>query len=193
MNLGHVTAVAVGIAVACGATVSLAQYGSRGAEEAAQAAPGATDAPASPAPPAAGGGAAGPIGDMGAVLTAGLLETPGCLGVETAGTGSGKNVIFAFFKDKQAALAWYHSPTHTRFRKMMPVTNEGHVPMAHVPDGVPVMALASISFQGEPALKDSPIPFSEISIELYTPLTGGLNVGGGFSPDSFRALVKEPE
>ncbi|MDT4898958.1 MAG: hypothetical protein QOH25_4035 [Acidobacteriota bacterium] len=36
-------------------------------------------------------------------LVAGLKATPGCLGVETARTDSGKSVIFAWFEDKKAA------------------------------------------------------------------------------------------
>lgn len=176
--------IVIGIAVACGAAVALAQYGSTNSIPAANA-PEQT-----PAPAAADNG---PPPDMGAILMKGLKETPGCLGVEAAGTSSGKQVIFAFFQDKAAAMAWYDSPVHTKFRRMMPLPANDREPMENVPDGVPVMAVASISFKGEPAMKDSPIPFSQIAIELYTPLTGGININGGFSPDEFRALVKEPE
>src|SRR5436190_9940646 len=45
-------------------------------------------------------------------LVAGLKATQGCLGVETARTSSGKNVIFAWFEDKKAALRWYTSKMH---------------------------------------------------------------------------------
>ena len=38
-------------------------------------------------------------------LTAALKATPGCLGIGTAMTESGKQVIFAWFENKQAALA----------------------------------------------------------------------------------------
>jgi hypothetical protein len=37
-------------------------------------------------------------------LVAGLKATSGCLGVETAQSSSGKNVIFAWFEDKKAAI-----------------------------------------------------------------------------------------
>src|SRR5262245_20565099 len=46
-----------------------------------------------------------------------LKASPGCLGVETAKTGSGKQVIFAWFEDKKAALKWYHSDTHQQLMK----------------------------------------------------------------------------
>jgi hypothetical protein len=36
-----------------------------------------------------------------------LRATAGCPGVETAQTTSGKQVIFAWFEDKKAALAGY--------------------------------------------------------------------------------------
>src|SRR5690242_18679538 len=45
-------------------------------------------------------------------LVGGLKETPGCLGVETARTASGKACIFAWFEDKKALLGWYYSKMH---------------------------------------------------------------------------------
>jgi hypothetical protein len=36
-----------------------------------------------------------------------VKASPGCLGVATAMTTSGKRLIFAWFEDKKAALAWY--------------------------------------------------------------------------------------
>src|SRR5438128_12610535 len=48
----------------------------------------------------------------------GALEAiPGCLGPEAARTESGKEVIFAWFEDKQAVLRWYHSQIHKRTRR----------------------------------------------------------------------------
>lgn len=147
---------------------------------------GATPAPAAPQAPAEG---QLPRGDMGSMLVKGLKETPGCLGVESGKLDSGKHVIFGFFKDKQAAMAWYHHPMHQRMQDLvMPDRDKTRTPMADVPDGVPVIAVASLMPSDKPVVNGSKIPFSQISIELYTPLTGGLNIGGGFSPDDFRAL-----
>ena len=42
----------------------------------------------------------------------GTPASPGCLGVEVAKTASGKSVIFAWFEDKKAALAWYKNDVH---------------------------------------------------------------------------------
>ncbi len=45
-------------------------------------------------------------------LAGGLKSTPGVLGVELAKTVSGKQVIFAWFENKQAVLNSYYSGTH---------------------------------------------------------------------------------
>src|SRR5262245_24256612 len=52
-------------------------------------------------------------------LVAGLKATPGCLGVELARTQSGKQAIFAWFENKQAALKWYYSTTHQTAMHML--------------------------------------------------------------------------
>jgi hypothetical protein len=39
-------------------------------------------------------------------LIAMLKNTPGCLGVEAARTMSGKQVLFAWFENKQAVVIW---------------------------------------------------------------------------------------
>jgi hypothetical protein len=128
---------------------------------------------------------------IGKKLLEGLKATPGCLGVETAATQSGKRVVFAFFENKKAAEKWYYSPVHQALMDMVaPDRNKKHKPMAGVPDDVPVMALASISFGGKPAYEKSKLPFSQIAIELYTPLSGGLNIGGGFAPEKFLELKR---
>ncbi|HRK32082.1 MAG TPA: antibiotic biosynthesis monooxygenase [Tepidisphaeraceae bacterium] len=112
-----------------------------------------------------------------------IRNTPGCLGVEAARLQSGKFAIFAFFKDKEAAKAWYYDPAHKQaMQRMMPdaVPPDGHEPMSDVPAGVPVLAAATIT---PPAAGQQGLP--QISIELYTPLSGGLRVGGGFAPEGF--------
>src|SRR5262245_58325955 len=50
-------------------------------------------------------------------LIAALKAVPGCLGVETAKTGSGKQVIFAWFEDRKAVLKWYYSDAHQQVMK----------------------------------------------------------------------------
>ena len=60
-------------------------------------------------------------------------------------------------------------------------------PLEGVPDDIgPIMAIASISMADQPHFKDVSLPVSQISIELYTPITGGLFFGGRFAPDSLK-------
>ena len=117
-------------------------------------------------------------------LVAGLKATPGCLGVETARTASGKQVIFAWFENKKAALAWYYSDMHRAVAKgVFPGATE-RTPMADIPDdGEPIMAIASLT--PAPA-GDTRMPFSQIAIELYRPLPGGIALGGRFAPATLR-------
>src|SRR2546425_11945764 len=79
-------------------------------------------------------------------LVSGLKATPGCLGVETARTSSGKQVIFAWFENKTAALAWYNSDMHQSVMRQFGGARPGRTPMADIPDdGAPIMAIASLT------------------------------------------------
>src|SRR3989442_1131010 len=121
-------------------------------------------------------------------LVAALKATPGCLGVETAKTDSGKQVIFAWFEDKKAALKWYHSDTHQQLQNLIP-GKRTRKPLADVPDDSgPIMAIASVTLGGLPT-KENPLPFKQIAIEMYQPLGGGVSIGGRFTPEK----VKMPE
>jgi hypothetical protein len=117
-----------------------------------------------------------------------IQTTPGCLGVETAMTQSGKMVIFAWFENKKAALAWYYSQAHQALVKMAGGgAPRPRGPMADVPDdGRPIMAIASVTLsrpqEGIPQTGLPPV--SQIAIELYAPLPGGLAAGGRFAPAS---------
>jgi hypothetical protein len=115
-----------------------------------------------------------------------LKATPGCLGVETARTASGKMVIFAWFEDKKAVMRWYNSALHQQLVKMAGAPDPNHVPLAGIADDSgPILAIASLTLSNEPP-KGSPLPVSQIAIELYQPLPGGLFVGGRFAPNSVK-------
>lgn len=120
-------------------------------------------------------------------LIGGLKATPGCLGVETAKTASGKQVIFAWFEDKKAVLRWYYSDTHQQAVKMFFPDHKPGEPLQGVPDDIgPIMAIASVTMSDKPQFKESSLPISQISIELYTPVTGGLFLGGRFAPEGLK-------
>lgn len=120
-------------------------------------------------------------------LVGALKSTPGCIGVETARTGSGKQVIFAWFENKKAALTWYYSDTHMKLVKGFAPGAPPRTPMADVPDdGQPVLAIASLTLTGPPTGDVAALPVSQIAIELYRPLPGGLAAGGRFAPEALK-------
>ncbi len=123
----------------------------------------------------------------GEALIAGLLETPGCLGADAGQFMSGKNAIFAWFENKAAAMAWYKSATHQRAMQVVfPEFEDAGAPMEGVPDDVPIMAIATITPGGMPNGAIGGAPLSQISIELYTPLKGGIHIGGTFAPEGLK-------
>lgn len=124
--------------------------------------------------------------NFGEILLKGLKESKGCLKVITADTSEGTNTIIAWFENKQAAVDWYYSPTHKRFMEMAGSSSDTKRPLAHVKDEkAPVMVMASIKFGGEKVLP-GPMPISQISIELYTPLDAGASVNGRLMPDEIK-------
>lgn len=115
-----------------------------------------------------------------------LKATPGCLGVETARTSSGKMVIFAWFEDKKAVLRWYNSELHQQLMKMSGPPESGHTPLSGIAeDSGPILAIASLTLTNQP-VKGSPLPVSQIAIELYQPAAGGVFVGGRFAPNTVK-------
>jgi hypothetical protein len=120
----------------------------------------------------------------------GLLKaTPGVLGVDAARTMSGKQVIFAWFENKQAVMNWYNSDVH---RKLM----NGYSSGGRRPDGPltgikddsgPILTIASITMDPA-AMKsgDYKAATRQIAIELYAPLPGGIAAGGRFAPSAMN-------
>lgn len=126
----------------------------------------------------------GPMGQMPDLVGA-LQKSEGCLGVEVARTPSGKQAIFAWFKDKKSVVAWYYSPTHQQI--MGAFTAEGSLkkPLEHVEDGTgPIMVIASLTMSEKPQFEGLSLPVSQIAIELYQPLPGGTFLGERFTPKS---------
>jgi hypothetical protein len=125
-------------------------------------------------------------------LVGALKATPGVLGVDAArGTMNGKMVIFAWFENKKAALAWYYSDAHQALMQQFSGSQRRPSgPMTDVPDdGRPILAIASLTMPNvPPAGGDLRTAVTQIAIELYAPLPGGLAAGGRFAP----ATVKVP-
>lgn len=121
-------------------------------------------------------------------LTAALKKSPGFLGMESAVTRSRKNVLFIWFKDKKAAVAWYNSDYHQKVMAKFFPKRVGGEPLKGVAEGTgPILAIASITLTDKPKVAGTKLPISQIAIELYTPLKGGLAVGGSFAPKFVQA------
>ncbi|RIK69329.1 MAG: hypothetical protein DCC65_00885 [Planctomycetota bacterium] len=120
-------------------------------------------------------------------LPAALRNTPGCLGVETARTSSGKNVIFAWFENKKAVENWYYSKLHREsMRTFFPGAGAGK-PLEGIPDDAgPILTIASITFSQNPTFAETNLPISQIAIELYTPMKGGIFLGETFAPKGMK-------
>ena len=128
----------------------------------------------------ADGEATGGLPDLRGALNA----IAGCLGTEAATSESGKEIIFAWFEDKRAVLRWYHSPIHQRTIRGAFPDFEPQGPLKDVPDDVgPILAIASLSFTDQAPGEGVSLPISQIAIELYRPVAGGLSFGGRFAPD----------
>ncbi len=121
-------------------------------------------------------------------MLAALKATPGVLGVETARTPGGKQAIFAWFENKQAAVGWFYSDAHQELmRRFTPGASTGRKPLADVPDNSgPILAIASLTYAAQPQMAGVQLPVSQIAIELYAPLPGGVAVGGRFAPSAVK-------
>ena len=126
-----------------------------------------------------------PRGDIANVVTA-ARAWPGCLGVETGQMSSGKRVIFAWFESKKALVGWYHSEAHQKAMKTaFPSLTFDREPLPDTPeDSGPILAIVSLKLLDPP--RPDAMPIATIGIELYTPLPGGVAVGGRFAPEAVK-------
>jgi hypothetical protein len=117
-----------------------------------------------------------------------LRATPGCLGVETAQTSSGRRVIFAWFENKKTLVDWYHGDVHQRAMKtVFPNLSVSREPLPDLAeDSGPILAIVSTKFAEGPRPAGSMPAIVSIGIELYGPLPGGVAVGGRFAPQALK-------
>jgi hypothetical protein len=122
-------------------------------------------------------------------LGAGLKATPGCLDVKSTALADGKMLtIFAWFENKAALNAWYKSPMHQGAMKRFFPNMPGHAEAipAFKDEKSPLLVVATVTPADRPLLAGSPLAVSQIAIEVYTPVPGGLAFGGGFGPESLK-------
>jgi hypothetical protein len=125
--------------------------------------------------------------EFGKLLVEAAKASPGCLGVQLGRTENGTRVIFAWFENKQALVAWYKSDFHQwAMKTTFPNQNFNREPLPDVSENSgQILALVTLKL-AESALPGSPVPIERIGIELYTPLPDGVAVGGRFAPQSVR-------
>ncbi|MBX7131264.1 MAG: antibiotic biosynthesis monooxygenase [Fimbriimonadaceae bacterium] len=120
-------------------------------------------------------------------LVSGIKATPGCLGVKTGTLENGKQLaIYAWFKDKAAVQAWYTSPMHREaMKKFFPKLPGKTAALGQYRDDKsPLLVVATVTPSDKSHLEGSPLAVSQIAIEIYTPVPGGVTFGGGFAPKS---------
>ena len=110
-----------------------------------------------------------------------LKAAPGCLGVDTGQTASGRQVIFAWFDGKKSLVDWYFNEAHQRAMKtVFPDQAFDQTPLPDLPDDTgPILTIVSVKF-------DDAKKMTSIGIELYRPLPGGIAVGGRFAPSAIK-------
>ena len=117
-----------------------------------------------------------------------LRTAPGCLGVETARTASGKRVVFAWFENKKAIVDWYYGDAHQQAMKtVFPGLPFDRRPLPDLADDSgPILAIVSVTFVEPPSPEAASMRLSSLAIELYGPLPGGVAVGARFAPDALK-------
>ena len=128
-------------------------------------------------------------------LVGALKATPGVLGVDAGQMMSGKQVIFAWFENKQAVLNWYNSEAHRRLMNGFTSARRTDGPLAGIKDDSgPILTIASLTLDPAAMRSGDFKAATQIAIELYAPLPGGLAVGGRFAPSTVKVpgLVDVP-
>lgn len=130
-------------------------------------------------------------------LAKGLIETPGCLGIQQFAVNSEKTfVISAWFENRKAMEAWYYSKMHQdAMAKFFPGMGSDKKPFAAFKDEkAPLLIVASVTPGDKPIGHGSKLAVSQIAIEGYTPIPGGLALGGTFAPEKLNVpgLVRLP-
>lgn len=124
-------------------------------------------------------------------ITQSLASLEGTLGVHTARSHDGTELILAWFRDRQAVLDWFNHPYHRKLLRDAGRPEDG-VAAEHFGDDVgPILVIASVAYQGSPgslsgSMFDDPDGRrpTRFSIEYYTPLAGGAYMVTPYAPDS---------
>lgn len=115
-----------------------------------------------------------------------IAKSPGCQGVRKLETSDGVKIYFSWFKNKEAALTWYNHRFHLSAMALVAQSFPGqtiHKPLRHVKDtDAPILVVTTMKHKDRAKTKPGEFPFVQLSMELYTPLPGGMTLGGRFAP-----------
>jgi len=113
---------------------------------------------------------------------------PDFLGLKQLKPRAANKVLFAWFENKKGVLNWFYSDAHQSLMRMLaPGASSGRKPLnAIADDSGPILVIASLTYADKPRVEGMQVPVSQIAIELYAPLPGGLAVGGRFAPHALK-------
>jgi hypothetical protein len=116
-------------------------------------------------------------------LLGALKSTTGCLGAEIARTPSGQVAFFAWFANKEGLVNWYQSDAHKQGMKKYFGLEGSATPLQDTPDkGAPILVIASFTVADRAHFNETSLPLSQLAIEFYQPIPGGIDAGGRFAP-----------
>ena len=118
-----------------------------------------------------------------------IESVEGNLGVKTARTHDGDELIFAWFEDKPALMRWFRHDYHRKLLRDAGRPEDG-VAARHFGDTVgPILVIASVQYRGAPgslegSMFDDPDGRKPLrfAIEYYTPMPGGAYFASPFAP-----------
>ncbi|MEL6369289.1 MAG: hypothetical protein AAFR03_01105 [Pseudomonadota bacterium] len=129
-------------------------------------------------------------------LVAAIESVDGNLGVHTARSHDGVELIMAWFENKRAVLNWFEHPYH---RKMLADAGrpEDGIAAQHFGHHTgPILVIASVAYRGAPGSLEAPMfddpdgrKPTRFAVEYYVPLAGGAYMIEPFAPPEAAAMV----
>lgn len=129
-------------------------------------------------------------------LVAAIESVEGCLGVHTARSHDGSELIMAWFEDRAAVLRWYDHSYHRQLLRDAGRPEDG-VAAEHFGNDVgPILVIASVAYPArrgalDASMFDDPVAGrpERFSVEYYTPLPGGAFMERPFAPNAVKERI----
>lgn len=127
-----------------------------------------------------------------------IESVEGNLGVKTARSHDGNELILAWFEDREAVLRWFNHSYHRKLLRDAGRPEDG-VAAEHFGNKVgPILVLASVAYNAQPVSLDGSMfddPFgrrpARFAIEYYIPLPGGAYMESPFAPGKAASRVEK--